>query len=182
MSDDRRKGETLDIEAIAGSFRAVGEWFLGLGEPDQVRRVVDALQANDPGQFRELLDGVPDFPGRCLALCGAVREIVEGGELREMRLCALRHNLTFAERLLAQEIYEKHFGSQPRFVVENGLFVEQPPSDDQPLSHESLEVIWPSPYQDELFANGLVYCWKAEVPVPTRSLGLPSWQCVDLCS
>jgi hypothetical protein len=176
------RGEGPDFEAIADSFRAVGRWFSGLGEPDQVRRVVQALQADEPGEFRELIDGLPDFPGRCLALCGAVRVIVEGEELREVRLCALRHDLTFTERLLAQEIYEKYFGSQPHVVVEGGpVFSDQPPG-DQPLSVESLEVVWPSPYQDELFANGLVYCWKAKVSVPTWSLGPPSWQCVDLCS
>jgi hypothetical protein len=182
MGDDRGKEEAPDVDAIAGSFLAVGEWFSGLGEPDRVRRVVQALQADEPGEFRELLDGLPDFPGKCLTLCRAVRTIVEGEELREMRLCALRHNLTFTERLLAQKIYEKHFGPQPHVVVEGPVVTEQPPSSDQPLSIESLEIIWPSPYQDELFANGLVYCWKAKVSVPTWSLGPPSWQCVDLCS
>ena len=163
-----------DVEAIARSFRATGEFFSRLGEAEQVVRLVEAMQSPEPAEFRRFLDAVPKFPGKCLALCGAVRVIVEGEELREVQLCSLRPDLTVAEKLLAMKIYNKHFGS-PRLVHEETReFIEV-------IQHEVVEVIWPSPYQDELRANGLVNCWKEKVSVPTWSIGPPSWQCADLC-
>jgi hypothetical protein len=118
---------------------------------------------------------VPPFTGKCLALCGAVRVIVEGEELREVKLCRLKRDLTTAQRLLAQKIYEKHFGPSPRVVVEPRRGFEEV------ITSEVDDVIWPSPYQDDLDANGLVNCWTEKVTVATWSLGPPSWECVDVC-
>lgn len=176
MSDREKPGDPAHLEAVAESFRIAGEFFSSLGDPDRARRVVDALQAEDPRDLHDLFEPVPSFPGKCLALCGAVRVIVEGEERREVKLCRFKPNLTPAQRLLAREIYEKHFGPSPRVVVEPRRGLEEV------ITSEVDDVIWPSPYQDELDANGLVDCWKEEVSVPTWSLGPPSWECVDLCA
>ena len=175
MSDSTKPGDPEHLEAVAAGFRAAGEFFSGLGEPEQVRRVLDALLAEDPSQFREFFDPVPPFPGKCPGLCRLVRDIVEGSRLETKKLCRLKRDLTPAQRLLARRIYEKHFGRRPPVVHE-------PPTDfEEVVSSEIEEIIWPSPYQDELDVNGLVDCWKEDVPVLTWSLGLPSWECVDLC-
>jgi hypothetical protein len=170
-----KAGEPDHLEAIAASFRLAGEFFSALGDPKQARRVVDAMSAQDPGEMKKLLEPGPPFPGKCLALCGAVRTIVEGEELREVRLCTLKRGLTLMQRLLAHRIYEKHIGASPRVLVESQ------PGVDAVLSAEVVDIIWPSPYQDELDANGLVDCWTEKVSVPTWSLGPPSWECTDIC-
>jgi hypothetical protein len=176
MSEGMKPGDPEHLEAVAASFRAAGEFFSGLGDPEQARRVVDALLADDPGQFREFLDRVPPFPGKCPGLCGLVRNIVEGGALEEKRLCTLKRDLTRAQRLLAHRIYEKHFGRRPAVIY------EPPPTDfGEDVSSAIVEIIWPGPYQDELHANGLVDCWLDKVPVLTWSLGPPSWECPELC-
>jgi hypothetical protein len=173
---DNQPGDPAHLETVAESFRIAAEFFSSLGDPGQVKRVVEALRADDPRALQDLLEPVPPFPGKCRSLCGAIRVIVEGEELREMKLCRLKPNLSFVQRLLARRIYEKHFGAAPKVVVEAHTDFEEV------VTSEVVDVIWPSPYQDELDANGLVDCWTEKVSVPTWSLGPPSWECVDVCA
>jgi hypothetical protein len=162
-----------DLESVADRLRVVGEFLVGLADADSVRRLVRALQADEPDAFHEFIEVVPDFAGRCPTLCAVVREVVEGAEVREEERCALRPDLSLAERLLALRIYERHFGRVER-VVETGI-------SHSGLRAVGLEFIPPGPYLDELKANNLVTCWTERVLVPTWSLGLPQWECVDLC-
>jgi hypothetical protein len=162
----------IDPKELAERFRLVGEFFRGLSRPERVRSVIRSLQADGPEEFRRLMDEIPDFPGRCLTLCASVRNIVEGATVQEEERCALRVDLTTAERVFAWQIYERHFGpTRPEPVEVSG-----------PGLHAIvLEIIPPGPYLDELKANNLVTCWSERVWVLTWSLGPPSWECIDLC-
>ena len=175
MSSHGEPGDDAHIEAMVAGFRAAGEFFAGLANPKQARRVLKALQAEDPAEMRKLMAKVPPFAGKCLSLCGAIRVIVEGEELQDVKLCMLKPNLTGAQLYMAKRIYEKHFGPLPRLVVG--------PGGGKGEFSGSLvaDVIWPSAYQDELDAAGLVDCWPDKVSVFTHSLGPPTWECVDLC-
>ena len=170
---DQRQEPSLD--QLAERFRTVGEFFVSIGEPKQAGRVVEALRADEPTAFRELLDQFPDFPGKCLTLCRAVKTLVNEDEYVKQRLCRLRWDLTPQERLLAARIYWKHFGTEPTVV--------EPPSGPGPSEVTPVidEWLWPSAYRDELEANDLVVCMDMDVPAPPI-VGPPSWGCLDLCS
>jgi hypothetical protein len=175
MSSHGEPGDDAHIEAMVAGFHAAGEFFAGLANPKQARRVLKALQAEDPTEMRKLMAKVPPFAGKCLSLCVAIRAIVEGEELQSVKLCMLKPHLTGEQRVMAKRIYEKHFGPLPRLVVEPG-------GGKGEFSGSLIaDVIWPSAYQDELVAAGLVDCWSATVSVPTQRLGPPTWECVDLC-
>ena len=176
MSSRGEPGDDAHIEAMVAGFRAAGEFFSGLGDPKQARRVLKALRAEDPAEMRKLIAKVPPFAGKCLALCGTVRVIVEGEELRPVKLCMLKPGLTAAQLLTARRIYEKYFGPMPRVVAgaKGGI--------GEVVTSTVADVIWPSSYQEELAANDLVHCWTEMVSFPTWSLGPPTWECADLCS
>ncbi len=160
MSSHGEPGDDAHIEAMVAGFRAAGEFFTGLANPKQARRVLKALQAEDPTEMRKLMAKVPPFAGKCLSLCGAIRVIIEGEELQEVKLCMLKPNLTGAQLYMAKRIYEKHFGPLPRLVVGPGG------GKGEFSGTLVADVIWPSAYQDELVAAGLVDCWQDKVSVP----------------
>jgi hypothetical protein len=175
LSSHGEPGDDAHIEAMVAGFRAAGEFFSGLGDAKQARRVLKALRSEDPAEMRRLFDKVPPFPGKCLALCGTVRVIVEGEELRPVKLCMLKPGLTATQLLMARRIYEKYFGPMPRVVAgtKGGI--------GEVVTSTVADVIWPSAYQEELAANDLVHCWTEMVSFPTWSLGPPTWECADLC-
>jgi hypothetical protein len=162
-----------DLDELAKRFATLGEFFTGLGDREQAGRVVDAIRADEPTAFRELIDPLPDFPGKCHSLCTAVRTLVEEERYVKQKMCRLRWNLTREERLLAARIHWKHFGTRPTvFEPTTGLTEVTPVID---------EWLGPSAYRDELEANGLVECEEKDVLAPPL-IGPPSWECVDLCA
>ncbi len=161
-----------DLDELAKRFATIGEFFTGLGDRDQAGRVVDAMRADEPTAFRELIDPLPDFPGKCRSLHGAVRTLVEEEEWVMQKMCRLRWNLTRQEQLLADKIYWKYFGKSPP--------IYEPPTGFTEVTPVIEDWLGPSPYRDELEANGLVECKDMPVLAPPRS-GPPSWESVDLC-
>lgn len=170
---DRRLDERIDFEAAADRFRGIGEFLQEIGQPDALRQLVEALQEGDSDAFHRMIEGVPEFPEKCSTLHVIVRDVLDDKTaMVEVERCALRLDLTPAERLLAGRIYRKHFatGGPTQVVVTSGT-----------LQDVVLEVIEPGPYLDELKANGLVYCWKEDVSVFVFALGPPHEASANLC-
>jgi hypothetical protein len=169
---------TIDYEETASRFGVIGRLLQEFSEQDQLHRLVDVLAAGDSGGFHELIDSVPDFLGRCQTVCAVVREVIDSAfvvEVSKVERCALRLDLSPAERQLALQIALRH-------VDEFGPPFEVRISDTQ-LKAQVIQIIPPGAYLDELKANGLVFCWieTETVASPGYQMGLPSWQCVDVC-